>query len=417
MCCHKSNREKIATREFGVAIIIKEGKTAMGNTEYVITLTGKDSHKVMLPVGQGSFSIGTKGISKGEYDVWVEQDCAINWNAFNEFYTGYGREHKERYPYGNWPRWFYYSGNDTGFIEWSSKRSIEEFHWASHVDRTVDFTDADIERLSIRTEKCKIQVLTGEKILVLTLSGILENFDIKKCDKIPCLAFCPDYPKEKGCCQLPVFPILEQASFLSIYNLPTKAAFDCASLLQFENLKDITLHGNMTNLSALTKLRQLEGIALRYVPDLHDMPKLESWKRLKSFIGYNIEESAGKAFIIELKSLKKERQMDFVSVTKLRNQIWFATEYGIPFSEWEEKNAKKATRAYKSCFNKIKQSDTEDEIYHTIREFIEKINRLDGIETTEREDVFTAILQLKEEAKIDISPEKWELWFDETREF
>ena len=109
--------------------------------------------------------------------------------------------------------------------------------------------------------------------------------------------------------------------------------------------------------------------------------------------------------------------MDFVSVTKLRNQIWFATEYGIPFSEWEEKNAKKATRAYKSCFNKIKQSDTEDEIYHTIREFIEKINRLDGIETTEREDVFTAILQLKEEAKIDISPEKWELWFDETREF
>lgn len=389
----------------------------MYGTEYIISLTGKDSHRVMIPVGQGSFSIGTKGISKGEYDVWVEQDCAINWNAFNAFYTGYGREHKERYPYGNWPRWFYYSGNDTGFIEWSSKRRIEEFHWTAHADRTVDFSKADIGHLSIYTEESKIQVLTGEKIVELTLSGILENFTIKKCDKIPCLAFCPDYPKEKGGCQLPVFPILAQAPFLSIYNLPTKAAFDCASLLQFENLKDITLHGNLTNLSALTELKQLEGIALRYVPDLHDMPKLASWNHLKSFIGYNIEETAGKALRAELKSLKKERQMDFVSVSKLRSQTWFATEYGIPFSEWDEKLAKKATRAYKSCFNKIKKSETEDEIHEAVKEFIEKINRLDGIETTEREDVFTAILQLKEGAKIDILPEKWELWFDALREF
>lgn len=55
-------------------------------------------------------------------------------------------------------------------------------------------------------------------------------------------------------------------------------------------------------------------------------------------------------------------------------------------------------------------------------EFIQKINRLDGIETTEREDVFTAVLQLKEGLdkeclSVKISPEKWEQWFDEIREF
>ena len=54
---------------------MRVGKTGMKDIEYIISLTGKDSHKVMLPVGQGSFSIGTKGISKGEYDVWVEPDC------------------------------------------------------------------------------------------------------------------------------------------------------------------------------------------------------------------------------------------------------------------------------------------------------------------------------------------------------
>ena len=84
----------------------------------MISLTGKDSHKVMIPAGQGSFSIGTKGLSEGKYDVWVEPDSVIDWNAFNAFYTGYGEEKKAEYPYGDWPRWFYYSGNDTGFIEW-----------------------------------------------------------------------------------------------------------------------------------------------------------------------------------------------------------------------------------------------------------------------------------------------------------
>ena len=60
----------------------------MSDRECVISLTGKDSHRVMIPAGQGSFSIGTKGLSEGTYDVWVEPDSVINWDAFNEFLTG-----------------------------------------------------------------------------------------------------------------------------------------------------------------------------------------------------------------------------------------------------------------------------------------------------------------------------------------
>lgn len=84
------------------------------------------------------------------------------------------------------------------------------------------------------------------------------------------MEFTPDYPKENIVCQLPVFPVLAQASALCIYNSPAKAAFDCESLLQFQHLRDISLYGNMTNLNALAKLEQLEGIALRYVPSLED---------------------------------------------------------------------------------------------------------------------------------------------------
>ncbi len=47
-----------------------------------ISLTGENSHKLTIPPGQGSFAIGTKGISEGKYDVYVEKDSRINWNAW-----------------------------------------------------------------------------------------------------------------------------------------------------------------------------------------------------------------------------------------------------------------------------------------------------------------------------------------------
>ena len=91
-----------------------------GYKRYSLSLTGENSHVFDLQLGQGSLSIGTKGVSEGKYDIWVEPGVTINWDAFNECYTGYGECHKDEYPFGNWPRWIYYSGIDTGFVKWTS---------------------------------------------------------------------------------------------------------------------------------------------------------------------------------------------------------------------------------------------------------------------------------------------------------
>ena len=390
--------------------------------EYIeidISLTGETSHKVTVPIGQGSLSIGTKGISKGKYDVWVERESVINWNAFNEFFTGHGQNHKEIFPYGDWPRFFNYSGNDCGFIEWSFKRSIEDFHWFPQTDMVVDLTNANIKRLSIHAEKNTIQLTTGDSLMHLALSGCIENITFKECSKIPYMSFCFDCPEtENRAYQLSVYKVLEQATSIDIANSPMGTAFDCESLLQFRNLKNLNLEGNMTNLSALAELINLERIGLRFVPDLQDMPRLKSWTCLKSFIGYNIEEMAGRALRTELNKLSRERELDeYSSVTKLRKGIWFVTEYGIPFSGWEDRNAKIATKAYKSCLIEIKKSKTENEVHESIVKFIEKINSLDGIETSEREDVGIAISQLAGTSSLETPQGKWQLWFDETRNF
>lgn len=389
-----------------------------GDRRIDISLTGEKSHQVNIPAGQGSFSIGTKGISKGKYDVWVEEDSQINWAAFNELFTGHGQQHAERYPCGNWPRIFYYSGNDKGFIDWSSQRPIEEFHWSPQENAVVDLTKANINRFFLHTEKNKIQISTGDHIRSLFLSGDLNNIAIKECTSIPYLHFSPlCSPTEKQPYSLPSYTSLEKATSVDVSNSPLGPAFDCRSLLQFQDLTSLNLTGNVTHLEALTEWENLERIGLRFVPDLTNMPKLMSWKNLKSFIGWNIEETAGKVLRTELNQLLKEKEMNYSSVSKLRKAIWFITEYGIPFSGWEDKNAKVATKAYKTCLKEIKKSKTESDVRQAIVGFIDAINQLSNIETSEREDVGTAVSQLIASSVLDISQETGNKWFDEIRDF
>lgn len=388
------------------------------STTYNIALTEDKLYKVAVPLGQGSFSIGTAGLSQGKYDVWVEKGSKINWDTFNGYYTGAGERNRACYPYGDWPRFFYYSGDDSGFIEWSYKRKIESFHWCPHVDAAIDLTKADIAELTIHTETNAVQITTGDKIRTLRLSGRPEFIDVKGCTAMPHLSFdftCAQTKQPAP--RLPVYKAFKNAASVAVNNPPVGPAFDCTSLLQFSGLKHLDLTGNMTNLNALAGLKSLERIGLRFVPDLQDMPALKSFRHLKSFIGYNIEETAGKVLRAELNKLKKEKEMDFSSVTKLRKSIWFVTEYGMPFSGWEDKNGKIATKAYKLCMKEIKKAGTKSELREAVLGFVEVLNGLEGIETSEREDVGEAVGQLMEMSTLDIPQEQWQRWFDEARDF
>jgi len=375
-----------------------------------LSLTGDRSHLISIPAGQGSFSIGTTGLSKGQYDAWVNNDSVIHWNAFDGL----------RVPAGyHWPRWFYYSGNDTGFIDWASQRRIEEFGWYPERDAKIDLTDAIISSFFLHTNSSKIVLSTGDHIRDLHLSGSLENISVEKCTTAPRLRFKPLSSKTEGKpYRLPDYKPLHQASSIHVECSPIGQAFDCSSLLQFVNLTELLLEGNMTNMDALGKLKRLEKIWFWYIPDLSGMPSLTVWENLVSFAGINIEETEGKVLRAELNRLKKMREFSSHStVSKLRKPIWFETEYGIPFSNWESTISKKATKAYKACLSQIRKSTTESEVRKAIVEFVEVINRLPDIETVERDDVSIAVSQLVESSTLGISKETGSIWLDDVRDF
>lgn len=382
-----------------------------------ISLTSTDSHTVKIPAGQGSFSIGLVGMDKKKFDVLVEDDLPINWNSFDEFKTPAG---------GNWPRFFYYFGNDIGFIEWSKKRPIEDFYWYPSKPLSIDLSNVQIRSFSIKTTESAIKLNLGNKntdkqfsLQLLNLSGNIQNFEIVSNNANPSIRINPT--TQNGKTELPYkLPFLKKLGTITSLDItiePLGQAFDCESLLQFPNLINLNLSGNVTNTSCLKDFKHLERLGIRYAPKLENFPPLNSWNNLKSFIGWNIDEITGKRLNTELKQLTKIRKLDYSSVSKLRSSTWFITEYGIPFTNWETKNAKIATKAYKLALKEITKAKTENEVKISIVKLVEIINKLPNIETVEREDTGTAIIQLIETAKFEISDETANSWFDEIRDF
>lgn len=384
--------------------------------EIQLSLTKENSHNIILPLGQGSLAIGNIGMDNKLFDVLVDENLPINWDTFNSHFTGSGLSKKEMYPYGDWPRFFYYSGNDLGFIKWTEKRKTENFSWTPQKATTADFTKANIQNLSIQSNNVKIDLKLGKNCRHFSISGDIENIEVQANDGITSVSMHPNVSKNK-IYQLPQFDQLKQITSLSISINPLDQPIDCKSLLQFKNLTSLSLSGNFIHLDCLKNFEKLERLAIRYAPNLENLPKLGSWEKLISFIGWNIEEKKGKLLRTEVKNLAREREMEYSSVSQLRSLIWFTTEYGIPFSAWEGKNAKIAIKNYKTALKELKKVKTEAEARKILIEFTQMFNNLPQIETTEREDIGEAIEQLRQVPAFEIDSKKANKWFDEARAY
>lgn len=385
----------------------------ISNKKLTISLTSEYSHETIIEESKGSFSIGATEIDNDYKDVWVDKDAKINWNAFNNcekiFQPIISQSIK-------WPRFFYYTGNDTGFIEWSRKRNIEQFTWKPQKEMRVDFTNAKISNLYIKSNY-KLFLSFGNNVDYLDLYGNPSNYIIEKCAKVPSLGFYPKNNKTIEKLSLPKYECFKNAEEILIEVDPNGTPFDCNSLLQFPNLKLLHLIGNMTNLSSLKNLKYLKKLVFWNIPELSDLPNLNNWKELNKFVAMNIDENAGKRFKEELKELKQQRNFEFISVTKLRNKLWFETEYGLPFSTWNSTMEKKATIIFKKCLKELKNASSKNDVKNAVIHFTNRFNKMNEIETVEREDIYKGLCILMKKSPIIIEDNIWTRWFDEIRNF
>jgi len=379
--------------------------------EFDLPLTKQGTQHSSIQVGMAGLSIGSKGVSVGHHDAWVETDDIIDWSVFDRIdFPG----HEDYFIQS-----LHYMGNDVTFTSWTSNRPIRFFHFKPVTDVVVDLTKAQIRVFELYVSDSLVDLSLGEKANYITIHGNLENVTFKHCPEEFSLSFKSfQNRKNKSLYQLPNFPVAKTAKSISIFGEVNGEPFDCESLLQFSNLKSLYLSDNVVNVSALAKLEQLEKIGLSLILKLDEMPNLATWKHLGDFFAENVEETVGKRLRDELKLLKKDREFPaHCTVLKLRKSIWFETEYNIPFSNWEATSAKVATKAYKNSLKEMRKAKVEIDVYHAIIKLITCINELADIDTSEREDVWTAVNQLVKVSALSICQKMLEQWFDETRDF
>lgn len=208
-------------------------------------------------------------------------------------------------------------------------------------------------------------------------------------------------------------------TMLELRNAPLAQPISLKCLDHFPNLEHLSLRGNFTHLGALADQAQLKTLELRFMPNLTDLPALNFWPQLNSFIAHNIEEATGKRLRQQLRARSKNREWEgHASVSQLRKPEWWISEFGRPFSAWHRHLAKVANEAYDAALTALSSAQTIDEGQAAFTAFTVHFNGLKGIETSERDDLGEAVWHLCQSThavRLGILEEMALQWFDNAR--
>lgn len=369
-------------------------------------LVNNETKEFIIYPGETYLSIGVKDIAKGDIKVWLNPDDIINWDSLDV---------KDPFDDRYLIRSVYYTGNDKSFLEWTSKRRVE-FTWQPLKDVDIDLTNSKIDTLRIITDK-KVILKMGPNQEEFTYTGNPHNLIIKDWGNVSC--FWINIPNEKitTTYELPDWGHFHNLKRVVINASPNGAALDCSSLLEFKDIKDLGLEGNLANLEALEEFTDLKDLGFWNVPNLDGLPPIAVFKDLTCFCAKDIGKEKGLLLRKEVNKLKKTKEFRHIYVGGLRDELWFKTEYGIPFTNWENNFGKKAMRIYKECLTAVKKSQTEEEIKTAIEAYTNQMNKLKNIETEEREDIYTALETIMENAKVEVAYDTWFSLFDNLRDF
>lgn len=380
---------------------------------YRIHLTGPGSHVLTIQPGRGDLSLGPGGGKP--VDLQVGPDDVIDWSAFDPFATPAGSP---------WPRHIAYRGNDSGFFAWARRRPIENFSWTPEFtgDRDVDAAGADIHGLFLRLGDLRGSLrLTMPNVYHLSAAGDLGR--LRTDGVLPqALALLPALGRTTS--EPVVVPDVgprRDVDAVTLSGAPLGRPISLTSLRQFTRIETLSLHGSFTDWEVLSELDGLRGLEIRFAPDLDGMPSLDTWPSLERFIAFNVDEAGGKILRSQMRARAKTRPWaDYASVVKLRKPEWWQQEYGRPFAGWDVRRAKIADAAYDAALASLADAEDVGAARAAIIAFVERFNSVPGIETTEREDVGDAVLQLQAQgcpAQLGVTADDALRWFDEARDY
>lgn len=232
-----------------------------------------------------------------------------------------------------------------------------------------------------------------------------------------------------------------------VYGLKDLGALHCSGILEIDfaqvlscypKLRELRLWGKPGNIRNFYKLSEFKELAVFSTVDLfgftaEDIPRPEDLPKLNMFWMSSLPEDAAKV----AKTYYKKQQEKGLNlwIQKPRKSEWLAQNLNNPFRSWDGQenisaaNAKKAATLYKKTragISKLVKSSADEmmqQVTDLVRVYTEGFNKMDKrncfIETSEREDIYTALVDLLNliPAEFNINKEKLLQVFDELRDF
>ena len=306
---------------------------------------------------------------------------------------------------------------------------ITELVLENHGQTKLDFSKTSINRLSIDLTGVEELRLNDDLEELLLLGDMNDN--------------CQILVKDHGAS----LRLQLDRSLPKVLGLKDLGAIHCSNILEIDfaqilnnypNLRELRLWGKPGNILNFHKLSELKELINFSTVDLfgftaEDIPKPEDLPQLSMFWMSSLPEDAAK---VAKKYYKKLQDKGLnLWITKPRKAEWLAQNLDNPFRSWDGQenissaNAKKADSLYRktrASLIKLLENPNENTMTNVevlIREYTQGFNKMDKrncfIETIEREDIYSALVEILDLLPEDLGmdKEKFIEIFDELKDF
>ena len=306
---------------------------------------------------------------------------------------------------------------------------ITELVLENHGQTKLDFSKTSIHRLSIDLTGVEELRLNDDLEELVLLGDMSDN--------------CQILVKDHGAS----LRLQLDRSLPKVLGLKDLGAIHCSNILEIDfaqilnnypKIRELRLWGKPGNILNFHKLSELKELINFSTVDLfgfttEDIPKPEDLPQLSMFWMSSLPEDAAK---VAKKYYKKLQDKGLnLWITKPRKAEWLAQNLDNPFRSWDGQenistaNAKKAASLYRktrASLIKLLENPNENTMTNVevlIREYTQGFNKMDKrncfIETIEREDIYSALVEILDLLPEDLGmdKEKFIEIFDELKDF
>ena len=316
---------------------------------------------------------------------------------------------------------FYDGSNEEVLSYVENSQFISTLKWRKHGKKEIDISRTNLEHFIVDTQLLDKLVL-NEHLIELCFGSVNGDELAKLQIDHPAQGLHLKISMHLDSGRIPDFnlPNLSQLSIVA------KNVDGAQIAMCYPNLETLLIWGEPGNIHNIACLGRLKKLRLLQLKDLfgftsEQFPPRRELKGIEELWLTSVPAEAAKNIKKTYKDCLKLR------ISQPRSESWLEANLNNPFRDWDgrdgipKKHTKAAVNAYKKALSGLSKMSSESvniEVTQlTLKEFVSVFNKMNFIETVEREEIYDVFVALLRKIGLDVAVGPYTTWFDEWRDF